>query len=250
MNPPPRSPTPRARSSGGAVIYARVSTDRQAEHGHGLEVQEQACRAWCREQGRRVVAVEVDEGVSGAAGALEQRLALAAALELVRAGRAGELVVYRLDRLARDMVLQEQLLADIVRAGGRLRSTSPVEDAHLVDDPDDPSRQLVRQVLGAVAQHERSMIRLRMKAGKDRKRAAGGYAGGRPPMGYRANRGELELEPGFEDLAERIRRMHRGGMSLRDIGWQLQLDRIPTPSGAIIWHPQQVARILARHRRG
>lgn len=224
----------------------RVSTDRQAEHGHGLEVQERACRAWCREQGRRVVSVQTDEGVSGSAGALERRVALAAALELIRVGRAGELVVYRLDRLARDMVLQEQLLADVVRAGGRLRSTSPVEDAHLVDDPDDPTRALVRQVLGAVAQHERAMIRLRMKAGIDRKRAAGGYAGGRPPYGYRANRGRLEEIPEQIDVVQRIRGWRRRGLSLRDIAHELQMDRIPTPAGGYVWHPQTVARVLAQ----
>lgn len=228
------------------IIYLRVSTDRQAEHGQGLGVQETACRAWCREQGRRVAGVEVDEGVSGT---LENRIGLAAALETLRTGRAGALLVYRLDRLARDMVLQEQLLADITRAGAQLHSTSPSEDAYLVDDPDDPARALVRQVLGAVAAYDRAMVTLRMRLGRERKRAAGGYAGGRPPFGHRAARGELEQLPELDQAYELIRRGRRQGMSLREIAAELEIAGILTATGRRVWHPQQVTRVYQRWRR-
>ena len=36
------------------IAYLRVSTDRQAEEGLGLEVQEQAIRAWARANAHRV----------------------------------------------------------------------------------------------------------------------------------------------------------------------------------------------------
>src|SRR5207244_2593385 len=106
----------------------------------------------------------------------------------VRDGRVRGLVVYRLDRLARDLVLQEQLLSEVWRMHGVVCSTSPSEDAYLAPDDagDDPSRALIRQILGAVAQYERGMIRLRLRQGKARKVARGGYAGGAPPFGFRA----------------------------------------------------------------
>jgi DNA invertase Pin-like site-specific DNA recombinase len=67
--------------------YLRVSTDEQAEQGLGLDVQEQAIRAWAREHKHRVTAWHRDEGISGSNG-LETRLALADALtELRRMGR-------------------------------------------------------------------------------------------------------------------------------------------------------------------
>jgi hypothetical protein len=50
------------------------------------------------------------------------------------------------------------LLAEVKRVGAAVYSTSPTESSFLGDDPDDPSRALIRQVLGAVAQYERSMI--------------------------------------------------------------------------------------------
>ncbi len=161
-----------------AVGYLRVSTDRQAEKGFGLDVQERAVRSWARQHGHRLVEIHRDEGVSGSNG-LDTRVGLADALQSLRDRNAHGLVVPRLDRLARDLVLQETLLAEVKRLGGRVYSATPAEDEFLADDPQDPSRRLIRQILGAVNEYERSMIALRMRGGRERKRAAGGYAGGR-----------------------------------------------------------------------
>jgi hypothetical protein len=51
--------------------------------------------------------------------------------------------------------LQEQLLAEVRQMGAELFSTSAGESALLADDPDDRSRDLIGQVLGAVAEVER-----------------------------------------------------------------------------------------------
>ena len=58
------------------AAYLRVSTDRQAEEGLGLEVQEQTIRGWARQHGHRVVLWARDEGVSGSNG-LDMREGLA-----------------------------------------------------------------------------------------------------------------------------------------------------------------------------
>jgi hypothetical protein len=52
--------------------------------------------------------------------------------------RAHGLVIYRLDRLARDLVLQEQLLAEVRKLGCVVLPASEAESAFLVDHPDDP----------------------------------------------------------------------------------------------------------------
>jgi DNA invertase Pin-like site-specific DNA recombinase len=156
--------------------YVRVSTREQAEHGYGLDVQESAVRMWCKAHGHRLVAMHRDEGISGSNG-LESRLGLADALAAVHARKAEGVVVPRLDRLARDLVLQETLLGEARRLGGQVFSCSDAEAEFLVDDPADPSRRLIRQILGAVAEYERSMIALRLRAGRRRKAEQGGYAG-------------------------------------------------------------------------
>jgi DNA invertase Pin-like site-specific DNA recombinase len=88
------------------VAYLRVSTDHQAERGLGLQVQEQAIRKWARAGGHKVVLWTRDEGVSGSNG-LDTRVGLLDALGGLKARGTEGLVVYRLDRLARDLIVQE-----------------------------------------------------------------------------------------------------------------------------------------------
>lgn len=73
------------------VAYLRVSTDRQAEEGLGLQVQSDAIKAWAKASGVRVVATYADEGVSGSNG-LDSREALPEALSALKSGAADGLV--------------------------------------------------------------------------------------------------------------------------------------------------------------
>lgn len=226
------------------VGYLRVSTDRQAEEGSGLEVQQEAIEQWALSRGLDLVGFTTDEGISGSNG-VETRLGLAEALEALREGRVQGLVVYRLDRLARDLVLQEQLLAEVWRMGCQVFSTSAAEDAYLADDPADPSRRLIRQVLGAVSEYERAIIALRLKAGRTRKAATGGYAGGRPPFGFKAVGKELVHDDDEQAVLQRVSELKELGMSLREIAAFLDREGYPCRTAAR-WHPSTIARLLQR----
>jgi DNA invertase Pin-like site-specific DNA recombinase len=228
------------------VAYVRVSTTTQAEQGLGLDVQRAAIRAWAGENGHRIAAWAADEGASGANG-LDSRQGLAEALSALRTHAADALIVYRLDRLARDLVLQEQLLAEVWRMGSRVWSTSPSEDAYLDPDgaADDPSRTLIRQLLGAVAQYERSMIRLRLRSGKARKAATGGYVGGQVPFGWRNDGGVLIEDEPEQATLRRILAMRSEGSSLRLICKQLEAEG-RNPKRGTRWHPYAVSLVLER----
>jgi DNA invertase Pin-like site-specific DNA recombinase len=235
------------------VAYLRVSTDRQVERGLGLAVQEQAIRKWAKQARHSLVSVARDEGQSGSNG-IESRIGLGDALAALKNRQAAGLVVYRLDRLARDLVLQEQLLAEIRRMGAEVFSTSAAEAAYLADDPGDPSRRLIRQVLGAVAEYERAMIRLRLAAGRARKAETGRYAYGGPPFGWRAEGGELVEDPEEQAALAVIRSMHAAGASSREIARALDAGGHKPKSAswrdgkrrAKRWHSQQVLRIIGR----
>jgi DNA invertase Pin-like site-specific DNA recombinase len=267
MDQAQRNPRPRWRLR--LVAYLRVSTDRQAERGLGLHVQEQAVRAWAKANGHRITMWCRDEGVSGSNG-LGTRAALPEALRVLRTGAADGLVVYRLDRLARDLVLQEQLLAEVRRIGRQVFTTSAGEAAFLEEHPDDPSRKLIRQILGAVSEYERAMIRLRMQSGRISRRERGDYAGyGSPPYGWRAERGGrgegvrlVEVESEQVTLA-RIAELRVGGASLRQIAEALEREGHKTrrdgkpftrkdKDGREVehtprrWHPQTLAAIIRR----
>lgn len=226
------------------VAYLRVSTDRQAEEGLGLDVQADAIKEWAKAEHVRVVATFADEGVSGSNG-IDSREALPEALDAIRTGAAEGIVVYRLDRLARDLIIQETLLAEVRRLGGEVHSTSAAEAGYLTDDPDDPSRKLIRQVLGAVAEYERSMIALRLRSGRKRKAKDGGYAFGAPPFGFRVEEGELVADEDEQATLARARELQQSGASIREIATTLTDEGRRAKRGAR-WHPTTVARVLRR----
>lgn len=226
------------------AAYLRVSTDTQAEHGLGLDVQRQAIKAWARQHGHTITGWHSDEGISGSNG-LDTRDALPDAVGEIREHRAGGLVVYRLDRLARDLILQETLLAEIASQGGRVFSTMPGEQDVITDDPEDPSRRLIRQVLGAVSEYERSLIRLRLRNGRRRKAERGGFAYGSPAYGFRAEARELVPEPTEAAAVARIRQLRAQGASVRAIAAALTAEGHRPKRGGQ-WHPETVRRIIAR----
>jgi DNA invertase Pin-like site-specific DNA recombinase len=227
------------------AVYLRVSTDQQADTGGGLEIQEQECRRWLRRNGHRLAEVCVDAGRSGGA-ELAERPGLVRALGLVQDDQADGVLVYRLDRLARDIVLQEQLLAQLHRRGKELHSCSATEDEHLVHAPGDPQRALVRQILGAIAQYEREVIRLRLVAGLERKKLAGGFTGGGVPYGYESRHGELVPVPAEQEAVRLICTLHRQGRSYRSIAEALESRGIRSHAPSGNWRPNTIRAIVLR----
>ena len=141
-----------------------------------------------RQDGHEIMSWHADEGTSASNG-LDTRDALSDAVGEICEDRADGLVIYRLDRLAPDLILQETLLAEIAGLGGQVFSTFAGEQDVITDDPEDPSRRLIRQVLGAVAQYQRSLIRLRLRSDRRGKAERGRHACGSAPPGWRGDEG-------------------------------------------------------------
>ena len=220
------------------IGYTRVSTAEQVD-GFGLDVQEAAIRAYCKAENLRLVAMVSDEGQSGSNG-LDDRLGLAEGLARIERGEATALVVYRLDRLARDLLLQETVHARLEAGGAAVLSVSEPSV-----DGDDATRVLVRQLLGGIAQYERAVIRGRMMAGKAAKVASGGYGGGRPAYGLRAAGGALIANEDESVVVDTVTSMRRSGESYRAIASALSEAGITTRARGL-WNPNQVRRIAQR----
>jgi DNA invertase Pin-like site-specific DNA recombinase len=238
------------------LAYRRVSTDRQAEQGYGLDAQAAALETWAEAAGLPIAETFTDAGVSGSIppvsrpgfSALLTRLAASNAGDGTTGGNEGTLAVVlpRLDRLARDLLIQEQALADLWATGATVYDASTGQAIH-PDDPDDPTRTLIRQVLGAVAQYDRAAIGARMRAGRAAKRRAGGYADGAPPFGWRAVGGELVEDPGEQATLARMIHLRDSGLSLRVIGDVLAREG-HQPRRADRFHPKVLAYILNREQ--
>lgn len=218
------------------IGYLRVSTNGQANNGTSLDGQRETIQSWADENGHDIVAWYQDAGVSGTK-ELNNRDGLADAFHDLREGKAEGLVVYRLDRLARDLIVQETLLTKLWgiqvgsvlddRDGAAVFSTVASEGEYLTPDTDDPSRKLIRQILGAVNEYERSMIALRMQGGRRRKARKGGYAHGRPPFGWKAEDGELIEIPEEQATIKYARELRGDGLSYRQIAQRLKEEGHP-----------------------
>jgi DNA invertase Pin-like site-specific DNA recombinase len=219
-----------------AVGYVRVSTVEQVS-GFGLDVQEKAIRDYCKANSMRLVAVFRDEGQSGSNG-LESRIGLAEALATLKAGDAATLIVYRLDRLARDLILQETLVERLRSQGTPVRSAS---EPDIDTDTDDPTKKLIRIIIGAVSEYERAVIRGRMMAGKAAKKAQGGYLGGTVPYGYRLQDGQVVQDEVEQDVGQIVARLASTGASLRTIAAELERAGYQPRAGKS-WHPNTVRR--------
>lgn len=97
------------------VVYARVSTDEQAEHGVSLAAQEARLPTFIEAHGDRCVA-SFNDAASGAVKP-ERRPGLASALALVSSGQADGIVVTKLDRISRSTIDTLQLLERAQREG-------------------------------------------------------------------------------------------------------------------------------------
>jgi DNA invertase Pin-like site-specific DNA recombinase len=220
------------------IGYTRVSTAEQVD-GFGLDLQEASIRKYCKAEGLHLIALLTDEGQSGSNG-LEDRLGLAEGLARIERKEAEALVVYRLDRLARDLILQETVHARLEAVGASVFSVSEPAMAG-----DEPTRVLVRQLLGGIAQYEKAVIRGRMMAGKAAKVAKGGYGGGRPAYGLRADGGELVKNEKERTVLEVVTMLRQKGDSYRQIATQLSQRGLTTRKGGE-WNPNQVRRIAQR----
>ena len=220
------------------IGYTRVSTAEQVD-GFGLDVQANAIREYCKTRGLRLVTILSDEGQSGSNG-LDDRQGLAEALARIERGEAQALVVYRFDRLARDLILQETV---IVRLEANSASVLSVSEPAM--DGDDATRKMVRQMLGVIAEYERAVIRGRMMAGKAVKVANGGYGGGRPAYGQKAAQGALVANEDEAAIIDIVTKQRQAGDSYRQIAAALKEADLTTRAGGE-WNPSQIRRIAIR----
>ena len=106
-----------------AVLYCRVSSQKQVKNGHGLDSQEHRCREFTAYKGYEVGEVFRDEGVSGG---MIDRPGMKAMLGWLRKrrGEALRVIFDDISRLARDFEAHKQLRAAIGSVGAVLESLS------------------------------------------------------------------------------------------------------------------------------
>lgn len=221
-----------------AVGYVRVSSEEQAATGYGLATQEAAIRAFAISQGYELVEVVTDAAVSGATRPSD-RAGFRRVIELADEGAFSVLLVWKFDRLARQIVYAVTAANDLQeRQGVQLRSvTEPIDTATAMG-------RTVFAILAGMAEQERQVITERTFLGRREKATRGGYACGGVPLGYVADReGGLVEDVNNAATVRRIFAMREAGATLTAIAAALNAEGIAT-ARAGKWWPATVRYIL------
>lgn len=211
------------------VVYLRVSTARQGEHGLGMDAQRAAVEAFARQTGRTILAeyIEVESGKRS------DRPELSRALEAAKKAKA-TLLIAKLDRLARNVAF----IANLMDAG---------VDFVAVDQPF--ASRLTLHILSAVAEDEARRISERTKAALAAAKARGTKLGSpiarqtvaaaRAARSTYAERANATTKAVIKDIQS------SGVDTLTGLARALQARGIKTPGGCMTWRPVQVGRLLA-----
>lgn len=164
-------------------IYARVSTQEQAQNGHSIDEQIARMTAYCEAMKWTVYNRFIDAGCSGANTDRPelQKLILAA-----KNRKIDKVLVYKLDRLSRSQKDTLSLIEDSFLAAG-VDFVSITENF----DTSTPLGRAMVGILAVFAQLEREQIKERMTMGKDARIRQGKWTGGVPPFGYDYKDGNL-----------------------------------------------------------
>lgn len=219
--------------------YTRVSGDSQ-EDGDGYKRQEDAIRAFAVKKGWAISRIFREEPTSGKT-ELAHRPALAEAFSFC--GQSGAIIVERADRIARDLIVGELIYTEAKKLGIKIFLADSEEE--VVNSDSDPTRVLIRQVLGALAQWEKSALVLKLRKARERIRRETGRCEGFAPV-----------EQTHPEIADMIRKLKKEGKTFPEIAlkfngfrpYQRGTPKVPLPPTfrSRQWHAETIRHIFLR----
>jgi DNA invertase Pin-like site-specific DNA recombinase len=227
------------------VAYLRVSSNGQLD-GYGFDVQRTDIRKWAKANGHKIVGWFRDT-VTGKSDSADRPGLLEAIQQVRKPPQADGIVVGKLDRLARQLTVQEAILALVWGEGASVFTAEAGEVAK--DDPDDPMRNAMRQMMGVFAELDRKTVVKRLRDGRRAKAAAGKHAVGPYAYGFEATgRGrDKDAGPREDEQATiaRIVELRAAGEPYRAIAATLDAEG-RKPRRAAAWSAMAVRNVALR----
>ena len=175
------------------AIYARVSTSNQ---GQDVTMQTRELQKYAEARGWTVTGEYVDEGVSGAK---DSRPELNRLMADAKRRKCDAILVWKLDRFGRSLRHLVNAIAELESVGVAFVSFTDNLDLST------PSGRLMFQVIAAMGEFERELIRERVRAGLRNAKAKGHTLG----------------RPGINVDASKVAVMRGQGLSMRAIATEL-----------------------------
>ena len=217
-----------------AVGYCRVSSIGQQKTGTGLSRQEEAIRAFAKQSGYKLSEVyrEAFTGTENDRPVFETMIA-----DLLDNG-CRVIICECLDRLARDLSVQLQIIALLASKGITLINAMTGQDC---TNPTDPMTLAMIQVQGAFAQLDKNLLIRKLKKGRQAKKERSGSCEGRKPYGF---------YPGEAEILERIKQLNRKPQGEKRLGPDtiariLNKENLPNRKGTK-WYGSTIKGIIDR----
>lgn len=211
-----------------ACVYTRVSTAEQANEGYSIDEQERMCKAAITSKGWNYVRTYSDPGVTGRT---MDRPGLKSMIDAIQCGEINAVVIYKLDRLSRKQRDTMTIIEDIL-----LKNDVALVSLNETLDTSTPWGRAMIGILSSFNQMESENIQMRTAMGRKAKAEKGGYAGGKPPIGYRVSDGQLVVVPEEAEIVRLVFKLRSGGMTLMGIADELNKLGYRTKTGKEFLH--------------
>ena len=219
-----------------AVGYCRVSSVGQQTNGTGLDRQKEVITGYAKRAGYEIIHVyqEAFTGTETDRPVFDDMLT-----DLLGDG-CRVIICERLDRIARDLAVQMQIIALLTNKGITLLDASTQQNVTESMEADPMMRAMV-QIQGTFAELDKRLLVKKLKKGRQAKLAKTGHCEGRKPFGF---------YPGEAETIKRMKQLHRKPRGGERLG-PYQIARILNGEGcktrkAIQWRGSQVSAILNR----
>lgn len=221
-----------------SAAYVRVSSEEQSREGLSLRAQADQAERYCGLYGMELAVVVWDEKSAKDT----NRPGFQLLMQMAKQRQVDAVVIWRLDRLFRNVEDAIRISRQIDRLGVALHSVSEQLDTKSA------MGRFYFSLLASLAELERAQIAERTKEAMRYKRNRGEYLGGKTPYGFEVEQkvGRGVLVPVEKELAvvQRIKRLRSQGyrgkpMSYKAIARLLLRDGVPTKNGAD-WHASTI----------
>lgn len=223
------------------LLYAHVSTDKQAQKDLSIPAQIEAMRTYAKKNGWKIAGHFVDEGESARTA---NRPELKKLIEHCRENKGVDAaIVHKIDRLARNLIDYATIKAILKQKGIRLISVSEPFD-------DNPVGHLLENIIASISEWYSANLGEEIKKSHSEKLRQGEWPM-KPPIGYKSVKGENDRIKHVPDLekAQLIRQLFElfstGNYSLRTLAEEMGERGLKTRYGRY-YSPESIKDLLKK----
>ena len=215
-----------------AVMYLRTSSATNIE-GDSEDRQKDAIAKFADSQGYEIVSGAYDQAVKGS-DSIHEREGFAQLIQYCVDNEVSIIITENASRFARDLVVQELAYRELKKLNLQLICA----DAPDYFTGDSPSLNMIRQILGAVSEFEKSNLVSKLRGARERIKERNGKCEGRKSLA------ELMGESTFTSMMKSVRVLRKNNKSYASIAGVLASKGYVQPQTGRPFNKSQIMRLI------